>query len=150
MQRANKSSSPFKAGMYLLDSFTSGMYNDPLIVYREYIQNAVDSIDVVRGNGATSLEVRILLEPKTRTITISDNAMGVPAAVAEEVLGAIGSSDKAENGLRGFRGIGRLGGIAFCDLAVFRTKAKNEPVESIQEWDCRTLRNLLAAQKKNR
>jgi hypothetical protein len=148
MNKKNKSSTPFKAGMYLLDSFTSGMYNDPLIVYREYIQNAVDAIDIARGNGAAPLEVRIQLVPSTRTITIRDNALGLPSTLAEEVLSSIGSSNKADNRLRGFRGIGRLGGIAFSDRAVFRTKAKNESVESIQEWDCYTLRKLLAENKK--
>lgn len=148
MKRTDSPASPFKAGMYLLDSFTSGMYNDPLIVYREYIQNAVDSIDTAQGNGAPPLEVKIELAPVTRSITISDNALGIAASEAEGVLSAIGSSSKSESGLRGFRGIGRLGGIAFSDRAVFRTKAKGESVESIQEWDCNTLRKLLADQKK--
>jgi molecular chaperone HtpG len=134
--------------MYLLDSFTSGMYNDPLIVYREYIQNAVDSIDLARRGDANPLEVEILLEPNMRRITIRDNAMGVPASLAEEVLSSIGSSKKTQTGLRGFRGIGRLGGVAFCDKALFRTKAKNESAESIQEWNCEGLRRLLSEPKK--
>jgi len=75
--------------------------------------------------------------------------MGVPSALAEEVLSSVGSSSKTGIGMRGFRGIGRLGGIAFSDRAVFRTKAKNESVESIQEWDCRGLRKLLAEQQNN-
>lgn len=133
--------------MYLLDSFTSGMYNDPLIVYREYIQNAVDSIDLSLGHNAIPMEVAIQLEPASRKITIRDNAMGVSSSSAEEVLNSVGSSSKVGGRVRGFRGIGRLGGIAFSDRAVFRTKAKNESVESIQEWDCRSLRRLLAEQR---
>lgn len=39
--------SSFKAGMYLLETLTAGMYNEPLSIYREYIQNAVDSIDLL-------------------------------------------------------------------------------------------------------
>jgi hypothetical protein len=147
-KQANNKSKSFKAGMYLLDSFTSGMYNDPLIIYREYIQNAVDSIDMSLDRQSGSLEVTIQLEPSTRQITIRDNAMGVPSALAEDVLSSVGSSSKAFGQMRGFRGIGRLGGIAFSDRAVFRTKAKNELVESIQEWDCQSLRRLLAEQKK--
>lgn len=148
MSKGTSTASSFKAGMYLLDSFTSGMYNDPLIVYREYIQNAVDSIDSTQSKGATPLSVSIELEPGPRTITIRDNAMGIPALCAEEVLCSIGSSKKADNCLRGFRGIGRLGGIAFSDHAVFRTKAKGEALESIHEWDCRALCKLLAEGKK--
>ncbi|MCX5822944.1 MAG: hypothetical protein NTY86_05410, partial [Deltaproteobacteria bacterium] len=67
----------FRAGMYLLDSFTSGMYNDPLIIYREYIQNAVDSIDMSLDQKSEPFEVKIQLEPGTRKITIHDNAMGL-------------------------------------------------------------------------
>jgi len=148
MDRTAENVSSFKAGMYLLDSFTSGMYNDPLIVYREYIQNAADSIDLVSKGKSRSLEVRIDLEPSSRQITIHDNATGIPADLAEEVLCSIGNSNKSTKGLRGFRGIGRLGGIAFSDKAIFRTKAKNESVESIQEWDCLGLRKLLAEQGK--
>ena len=34
-----------KIGKFILDSLAIGMYNDPLMVIREYIQNSVDSID---------------------------------------------------------------------------------------------------------
>lgn len=32
-------------GKHTLESLTSGMYSDPFVVFREYIQNATDSID---------------------------------------------------------------------------------------------------------
>ena len=32
-------------GKYTLESLTNGMYASPLDMYREYIQNAVDSFD---------------------------------------------------------------------------------------------------------
>ena len=32
-------------GKHTLESLTSGMYSDPYVVFREYIQNSVDSID---------------------------------------------------------------------------------------------------------
>ena len=34
-----------KVGKYTLESLTTGMYSDPKIVYREYIQNSVDSLE---------------------------------------------------------------------------------------------------------
>jgi molecular chaperone HtpG len=40
-----------------------------------------------------------------------------------------------------------LGGIAFSDTAIFKTKAKGENVESVQEWDCKYLRELLTETK---
>ena len=138
----------FKAGIYLIENLTSGMYTDPFAILREYIQNGVDSIDLSAEKGPVDqLEIKIVLDPGERRILIRDNGQGIPAAFAEEVLSSIGSSNKTAPSLRGFRGIGRLGGIAFSDKAVFKTKAKNEEVESVQEWDCKSLRELLAETK---
>jgi molecular chaperone HtpG len=134
----------FKAGMYLLETLTSGMYNEPLSIYREYIQNAVDSIDQAAPVGKDGLVIDITLDPFQKTIVIFDNGEGIPTAQAEKTLSSIGSSEKIGTRQRGFRGIGRLGGVAFAEKAIFRTKAKGESAESIQEWDCKTLRSLLA------
>jgi len=143
-----KNKSSFKAGMYLLENLTSGMYNDPLSIYREYIQNAVDSIDLdlTKGNKSPK-EVHVDLNPFKRQITIRDNGAGIPSEIAEEVLSSIGSSSKNNQSLRGFRGIGRLGGIAFSDKATFKTKAPGEKIESIQVWDCLKLRQLINTKK---
>ena len=108
MDRAVENTSSFKAGMYLLDSFTSGMYNDPLIVYREYIQNAVDSIDLASKSKRRSLEVRID-EPGSRQITIRDNASGIPADLAEEVLCSIGQQQQERQRFARFPGYWPLG-----------------------------------------
>ena len=40
-------------GKFTLESLTTGMYNNPEIVYREYIQNAVDSFDNAISFGVT-------------------------------------------------------------------------------------------------
>jgi len=140
-----ESNSKFRAGMYLLETLTAGMYNEPLSIYREYIQNAADSFDLVKKAGRRGPQlVKIDLDPIEKYISISDNGVGIPAKIAEETLSSIGSSEKRKCKFRGFRGIGRLGGIAFCDKAVFRTKASGEDVESVQEWDCKRLRGLLS------
>ena len=137
--------SRFKAGMYLLETLTAGMYNEPLSIYREYIQNAVDSFDVVRQARRPGPQfIKIDLDPLERYISIRDNAFGIPSGNAEKTLSRIGGSEKRKEKFRGFRGIGRLGGLAFCDKAIFKTKAAGENVESVQEWDCKKLRNLLA------
>lgn len=136
--------------MYLLENLTSGMYNDPLSIYREYIQNAVDAIDVAKSNGVkASTSVHINLDPFKRQITIRDNGSGISFQEAEETLSSIGSSNKNGLSLRGFRGIGRLGGIAFSDKATFRTKALGEVIESIQTWDCVKLRQLIETKNKS-
>ena len=39
------------AGKFLLEILTKGMYSNPLHIYREYIQNASDSIDKAISKG---------------------------------------------------------------------------------------------------
>lgn len=40
-----------KIGKHLLDVLTIGMYQDPIIIYREYIQNSVDAIEACKIKG---------------------------------------------------------------------------------------------------
>jgi hypothetical protein len=136
--------SQFKAGMYLLETLTSGMYNDPLSIYREYIQNSVDSIDQ-SGQSPEDAVIRIELNPIKQSVRIFDNGDGIRSEKAERTLSSIGSSEKLGTMQRGFRGIGRLGGIAFAKMVVFRTTAKGESVVSTQEWNCDELRKLLSS-----
>lgn len=137
----------FKTGMYLFETLTAGMYNDPLSIYREYIQNSVDSIDLT-GDSIAKFRVEINLDPIKKRIVISDNGGGISSDLAQEVLCSLGDSNKINQNLRGFRGIGRLGGIAFSDVAAFQTKADGETIESIQEWDCKALRDQLGSTQK--
>ena len=145
MRSVTKKAPSFKAGMYLLETLTSGMYNEPLSIYREYIQNAVDSIDLVVGKKrGKHLQINIDLDPFKKRICICDNGMGLTADTAERTLSNIGSSEKKSIDLRGFRGIGRLGGLAFSNRATFLTKASGEQIESIQGWDSQRLRKYMS------
>jgi len=136
----------YKIGRYLLDTLTSGMYDNPLCVYREYVQNSVDAVDTLSretGKPRTDYEVRINIDTPNKKIEIIDNGCGIPAEAAERILLSIGDSDKFGNRERGFRGIGRLGGVAYCDSLCFRTKASGENIETIISWDCSQIRQLL-------
>ena len=44
----------------------------------------------------------------------------------------------------GFRGIGRLAGIAFCDALKFRTSAKGESKATVLEFDCVGIRKAIS------
>jgi molecular chaperone HtpG len=125
-------------GVQLLDIVTTGMYSDPRMVLREYIQNAADSIekaiqDGVLESGAARIEINT--DPEKRTITIYDNGLGMSSREASRILGALALSTKKNTERRGFRGIGRLGGIGYSDKLVFETRyaQDNEIVEVI--WD---------------
>ena len=70
-------------GKNLLDNLTTGMYADSKVIYREYIQNACDQIDLAIKLGILSPDegnVDIYIDSKKRYISIKDNATGVRAA----------------------------------------------------------------------
>ena len=132
-------------GGQLVDVVTGGMYNDPLMVLREYVQNAVDSLDLAYKKGDLGPDegrVDIRIDGFERVISVTDNGVGVPIADISTVLCSLGCSTKDRNEHRGFRGIGRLGGLGYCDQLIFETRAsKKEPV-SIVSWDGMKLQEL--------
>ncbi|MBE0616228.1 MAG: ATP-binding protein [Burkholderiales bacterium] len=73
-------------------------------------------------------------------ITIHDNGVGIAQELAAETLTSIGASKKRYQHEAGFRGIGRLAGIAFSDAVHFRTKAKGETRETTVTFDGKGLR----------
>ena len=134
-------------GKHILDTISIGMYNYPLMVFREYIQNSADAIDHLRrtSNSKTSnSKIEITLNGRSRSIKIQDYATGIKAKEALSTLHNIGKSLKKSNSNRGFRGIGRLGGLGYCDELSFVTKAKGESIYSVSKWDCKKLRELIS------
>lgn len=135
-----------QVGKYTLESLTTGMYSDPKIVYREYIQNSVDSLENALLLGMLEpqgMRIDILINAEESYISIKDNGTGISASVAAKTLMNVGSSKKRNSNNRGFRGIGRLGGMSYCDTLVFTTSAENESVKTIVTFDCKQLRRLL-------
>lgn len=135
-----------QVGKYTLESLTTGMYSDPKIVYREYIQNSVDSLEHAVFLGLTepqSMRIDIIVNAEDSYISIRDNGTGISAAEAANTLMNVGSSKKRNSNNRGFRGIGRLGGMSYCDTLVFTTSTENEKVKTVVSFDCKKLRHLL-------
>lgn len=135
-----------QVGKYTLESLTTGMYSDPKIVYREYIQNSVDSLEQAVASNLIEpqgMRIDIVVNAEESYIRIRDNGMGIPSALAKETLMNVGNSKKRHANNRGFRGIGRLGGMSYCDTLVFSTSAENENIKTIVSFDCKRLRALL-------
>jgi len=137
-----------RVGKDVIELVTSGMYVFPVTIYREYVQNAVDSIDAARACGligsAERGRVAIDIDHSHRTLSIRDNGFGLPSSEAVDILLAIGGSPKRGTGARGFRGVGRLSGLAYCRELEFRTKAAGDTRVVSVVWDCRVLRAKLA------
>ena len=132
----------FVVGKYTLESLTNGMYSSPLDLYREYIQNAVDSIDDAVSLGLiTAKEARIDVTINTdqASLSVRDNGCGICVKQAERTLIDIGNSKKNRVSSRGFRGIGRLAGLGYCNRLTFVTSAKGENQKTTISFDANKL-----------
>ena len=135
-----------QVGKYTLESLTTGMYSDPKIVYREYIQNSVDSLENAVRQGIieqSSMRIDIIVSEENSRISIRDNGTGIKSSETQATLMNVGNSKKRNANNRGFRGIGRLGGMSYCDTLIFSTSYEGENCKTIVTFDCKTLKKLL-------
>lgn len=133
-------------GKDVIESLTTSMYDDSKFIYREYIQNAADQIDKAEkekilkpGEG----EIHISINSELQFISIEDNATGIEKDKAFSILKNIAQSTKQRGVDKGFRGIGRLGGLAYCDKLIFETSYKGEAVKSVMTWDAALLKKII-------
>lgn len=139
-------------GKHTLESLTTWMYADPFVVYREYIQNAADSIDGAIECGVLKREdnyIDVRIAPFENKIIIEDNGVGIIADEAEKTLISIGNSKKASDNSRGFRGIGRLAGLGYCAKLIFETSAYGENEGARVTIDAQKLAERLSLDEKD-
>jgi molecular chaperone HtpG len=131
-------------GVNILETLTTGMYRDAKVIYREYIQNACDQIDEAVFLGLYERQDgNIEIFTDADSISIEDNATGIPAEQFKEILYSIGESKKTAGRNRGFRGIGHWCGFAHCETLVFIAKAAGESVESIMTCNAAKMRSMM-------
>lgn len=138
-------------GKNILENLTTGMYSDRRVMFREYIQNSCDAIDAAINNGILKREIAridITIDKEKQYIEISDNGIGIMKADFERVLSEIANSDKSRSEDKGFRGIGRLCGLAYCTQLQFISSAQGEDVAKIMTWDAKKMRIMLNDSKK--
>lgn len=126
------------------------MYKDPRIIFREYIQNSTDAIDNAAKEKVIKTEegrIDITIDEQNKKIAFRDNGIGIPNNKVWHLLGDIGNSEKRFEESRGFRGIGRLGGLSYASELQFITSAKGENTKTTVYWDCKKLRELLQPNK---
>lgn len=107
-----------KIGKNAIETLTLSMYDDHKTIYREYIQNSADAIDNAVKSGLLEKQndgyIEINIDIDERQIIIEDNGTGVKSEEAERILKDVAASDKNRDTDKGFRGIGRLAGLAYC------------------------------------
>ena len=121
---------------------TVGMYNNPLAIYREYIQNVADA--VATSECVQKGKVEIKLDPAKLCIRIRDNGPGLSFDTALRALLPVARSEKRQGTDRGFRGIGRLAGLAFAQSVTFTTRTQDDQRVTRIVWDGPKLRRSIA------
>lgn len=127
----------------LLHLVTHSLYSNPDIFLRELVSNASDACDKLRFEAlnnaalyedAPELQVRVAFDKAARTITITDNGIGMSAAEAIEHLGTIAKSgtrdfmsklsgdQKSDAQLIGQFGVGFYSGFIVADRIVVESR----------------------------
>ncbi|MEN4983526.1 molecular chaperone HtpG [Acinetobacter modestus] len=138
----------------LLHLVTHSLYSNPEIFLRELISNASDACDKLRFEGINhpeyyendaNLHVRVSLDKENKTLTISDNGIGLSQQEAIENLGTIAKSgtkdfmsklsgdQKADAQLIGQFGVGFYSGFIVADkITVESRRAGLETAEGVR------------------
>ena len=139
----------------ILHLVTHSLYSNKEIFLREMISNASDACDKLRfealNNAALyedqpNLEVRIAFDPEAKTITISDNGIGLSSAEAVANLGTIAKSgtrefmsalegdQKKDAQLIGQFGVGFYSGFIVADRLTVESRRAGLPPEEGVRW----------------
>lgn len=129
-------------GLRLLETLTSALYEDPIVFFREYVQNSADAFT---RHPVTNARIDIKIDKKNKKIVFLDNGYGIPKKDFIDKMTSIGKSDKNKAiDQIGFRGIGRLAAMPFCKELIFKNKVENEEEIQVFSWDGEKYNTLLS------
>ena len=139
----------------LLHLVTHSLYSNKEIFLRELISNASDACDKLRYEAindsglyedAPTLEVRVSFDPAAKTLTISDNGIGMSAQEAIDHLGTIAKSgtkdfvsklsgdQKADSQLIGQFGVGFYSGFIVADKITVESRRAGMKASEGVRW----------------
>ncbi len=128
----------------LLETLTSALYEDPIILFREYVQNSIDARNIDKSNKYDDFSVDITIDRVSHNIQIFDNGYGIPKEQFLSKMESIGKSEKDHHeGQIGFRGIGRLAAMPLCDELVFENKREGTDECLTFTWNGKRFNELL-------
>lgn len=135
-------------GKNILDMFMFSLYPEAETIYREYLQNACDSINEAISRGVLQSQddghIDIKIDKYKSTITITDNGIGIESKYAESRLKDIAKSTKRNSEAQaGFYGIGRLVGAGYCKKLTFQTSYAGEDETSELTFDVEQISAIL-------
>ena len=132
-----------KVGKGLLKICMGDNYTDATVVFREYVQNSIDSIYQAEALGIISnTDNYVSININNADVEIMDRGIGVKADEIGPILVDLGNSTKTNSDI-GKYGIGRLSGANWCDKIVFETSYHGESVRSILTFDSKLAREMV-------
>jgi molecular chaperone HtpG len=118
----------------VLQILAKEIYDSPLAMLRENLQNAYDAVRMRFAKDGTLREGgRIDVSVKGRDVVIVDNGIGMSEEVLRQNFWKAGSSGKQSDAARrsgvvGTFGIGAMANFGVCDTLVVETRAENSDV----------------------
>lgn len=132
-----------KVGKGVLKICMGDNYTDATVVFREYVQNAIDAIYQAEALGIISnTENYVSIDTSLSNVQIMDRGIGVKESEIGPTLVDLGNSAKTTSDI-GQYGIGRLSGANWCDKIIFETSYKGESVRSVLTFDAKFARELV-------
>lgn len=141
----------------LLHLMIHSLYSNKEIFLRELVSNASDAADKLRFEavsngdlyeGDTELKIRISFDKEAKTLTISDNGIGMSRDEVIENLGTIAKSgtaqfmqklsgdQKKDAQLIGQFGVGFYSAFIVADKVVVTTRRAGAAVDEAVRWEC--------------
>lgn len=138
-----------RVGASIVEIITESLYDKPIVVFREYVQNAADSLREAECNSpAQKLAIRIW--KKDETLFFLDNGTGIKPNEFATRMSTIANSAKSRSKNIGYKGIGRLSGLSYCNKLQFINIVDfGNKVFQIYEIDCLKYMELRRAGKLN-
>ncbi|WP_217939756.1 ATP-binding protein [Duncaniella muris] len=128
--------------------YMGGLYENSMVIYREYLQNACDAVELALKAGLIpnrkQANIAVVIDQYNKTITIRDVGIGVDREHIGPYLVDVASSPKYNKKLVGRHGIGRLNGANYCDAIIYETSAAGEPIKSTLVWDVKKAKEICA------
>lgn len=135
-----------RIGKDQMRQYMGSLYENSMVVYREYLQNACDAVEqalqmrLIPNRRQANIAVNI--DTYNKTITIEDVGVGIERKNIGDYLVSVASSQKYGQGLVGRHGIGRLNGANYCDQIIYETSYSGEPIKSTLIWDVKKAREI--------
>ena len=139
----------------LLHLVTHSLYSNKEIFLRELVSNASDACDKLRFealndsalfDGDTELQLKVTLDKEAKTLTITDNGIGMSQQEAIDNLGTIAKSgtkdfvsklsgdQKADSQLIGQFGVGFYSGFIVADKITVESRRAGLPANEAVRW----------------